>query len=77
MITRSIEGAPIAQSASSSGSTRRLLRSTGRIDLFDLQGRWVGTRQMAPDQLWIPTGSGIRLLRATTPDGRQEMLLWN
>lgn len=72
-----IEGAPIAQSLIERQGPGVLLRSTGRIDLFDLQGRWVGTQQMAPDQLWIPTGSGIRLLRATTPDGRQEMLLWN
>ena len=42
-----IEGAPIAQSLIERQGPGVLLRSTGRIDLFDLQGRWVGTRQMA------------------------------
>ena len=54
-----------------------VLRTAGQIDLFDLQGRWVGTQQMAPDQMWVPLGSGIWLIRATAHDGRQEVLLWN
>ncbi|MGB0511379.1 MAG: hypothetical protein ACPGGB_10710, partial [Flavobacteriales bacterium] len=72
-----IEDAPSAQTLIERQGPGVLLRSAGRIDLFDLQGRWVGTQQMAPNQWWMPTGSGIRLLRATTPDGRQEVLLWN
>ena len=74
----SINNAHIAETLIERRGSGVILRSAGRIDLFDLHGRLVGTQQMIPNQLWIPTGHGIRLLHATTHDGRQEvLLLWD
>lgn len=72
-----IDDAQIVQTLIERQGPGAIMRTAGRIDIFDLQGRLVGTQQMAPHQLWIPTGRGIRLLHATTHDGRQEVLLWN
>jgi S-formylglutathione hydrolase FrmB len=72
----SINNAHIAETLIERRDSGVILRSAGRIDLFDLQGRLVGTQQMIPNQLWIPP-HGIRLLHATTHDGRQEVLLWD
>ena len=72
-----ISEAPVDQALIERQGNSVVLHTEGRIDLFDLQGRWMGTQHMTPGTRWVPSGTGVRLLHATTQDGRQEVLLWN